>query len=157
LNNAKLLIGDKGYIGQKKYNETQILTLKRVNSKSKDVSITKIELKHLNRRSDIEEIISHLKTDFKLGRNYFKGKIGDIINPILSASASNFKLYARKARLICDRNRFNLLNKTKICHEVSNIYLIKESSQLKRFYPFVLKRKLSDFELYIQAMTQHYS
>jgi IS5 family transposase len=44
----------------------------------------------MKRRSAIEASISHLKRYYRLGRNYLKGKIGDIINPILASIGYNF-------------------------------------------------------------------
>ena len=45
---------------------------------------------NMKRRSAIEASISHLKRYFRMGRNYLKGKIGDIINPILASIGLNF-------------------------------------------------------------------
>jgi transposase, IS5 family len=53
--------------------------------------------KSFRRRAAIEPDISHLKSDFGLGRNYLKGEIGDEINAMLAASAFNFKSWMRKA------------------------------------------------------------
>jgi IS5 family transposase len=50
--------------------------------------------KMLKRRSSIEPIIGHLKQYCRLGRNYLYGKIGDIINPILSAIGLNLRAIA---------------------------------------------------------------
>ena len=43
------------------------------------------------RRATIEPIIGHLKSDFRLARNYLKGFIGDQINLLLAATAWNLK------------------------------------------------------------------
>ena len=48
-------------------------------------------LKLWNRRSAIEPIIGHLKSDHGLGRNYLKGTLGDQINPILAAVGYNIR------------------------------------------------------------------
>ena len=50
---------------------------------------TKLELR---RRSAIEAVISHMKNDGHLGRNYLKGREGDAANAILSAVGHNFRL-----------------------------------------------------------------
>ena len=47
--------------------------------------------KKFRRRAAIEPIIGHLKSDFRLFRNYLKGFIGDEINLLLAASAWNLK------------------------------------------------------------------
>ena len=44
------------------------------------------------RRSAIEPIIGHMKTDGRLGRNYLLGKPGDAINAILSGCGQNLRL-----------------------------------------------------------------
>lgn len=47
--------------------------------------------RELRRRSAIEPIIGHLKTDGHLGRCYLKGRAGDAANVILSAVGHNFR------------------------------------------------------------------
>jgi IS5 family transposase len=91
----KKLAGDKGFRGNKVVDDTEIiLPLNNMDNMEKTERINLIKI--FNRRSDIEEIISHLKNDFRLNKNLLKGIIGDLINPILSAAASNFMHYARK-------------------------------------------------------------
>lgn len=43
------------------------------------------------KRAGIEPTISHLKSDFRLGRNFYKGTVGDTVNILLAAAAYNFK------------------------------------------------------------------
>lgn len=43
------------------------------------------------KRAAIESTIGHLKTDYRLGRNFHKGLFGDAINVMLAAAAYNFK------------------------------------------------------------------
>jgi IS5 family transposase len=45
----------------------------------------------LRRRSAIEPVIGHLKTEGHLGRCYLKGRAGDAANVILSAVGHNFR------------------------------------------------------------------
>ncbi|MBB4383359.1 IS5 family transposase [Bradyrhizobium sp. SBR1B] len=47
--------------------------------------------RELRRRSAIEPIIGHLKTDGHLGRCYLKGHPSDAANVILSADGQNFR------------------------------------------------------------------
>ncbi len=47
--------------------------------------------KWLGRRSAIEPVIGHLKSDCRLSRNYLKGKEGDRTNAILSAAGYNMR------------------------------------------------------------------
>ena len=48
------------------------------------------------RRAGIEPVIGHLKSDFRMGRNYLKGALGDALNVILAASAWNLSLWMRR-------------------------------------------------------------
>jgi len=52
--------------------------------------------KQFKRRAAIEPIIGHLKTDYRLGRNFYKGIFGDNINIMLAAAAFNFKKMMNK-------------------------------------------------------------
>ena len=84
----KILTGDRGYRGQKNYNETKIV-IPSVPLKS-DSRYQKEKKRRLFRqRASIEPIIGHLKTDHRLGRNFYKGLLGDAI--MLAAAAFNFK------------------------------------------------------------------
>ena len=50
-------------------------------------------IKHeLRRRSAIEPVIGHLKTDGHLGRCHLKGREGDAANVILTAVGHNLRL-----------------------------------------------------------------
>ena len=40
----------------------------------------------------LRPVIGHIKNDGRLGRNYLKGKSGDIINARLAAVGYNFRL-----------------------------------------------------------------
>jgi hypothetical protein len=48
------------------------------------------------RRSAIEAIIDHLKSDHRMGRNYLKGSIGDSNNALLAGMGFNFMLLLRE-------------------------------------------------------------
>jgi transposase, IS5 family len=48
--------------------------------------------RELRRRSAIEPVIGHMKTDGHLGRCYLKGRDGDAANAILSAVGYNLRL-----------------------------------------------------------------
>jgi len=52
--------------------------------------------KRFRRRAGIEPIIGHLKSDYRLGRNYLKGIAGDAINLMMAAAAFNFKKLLRQ-------------------------------------------------------------
>nr|EMN20091.1 transposase DDE domain protein [Leptospira santarosai serovar Arenal str. MAVJ 401]EMN20996.1 transposase DDE domain protein [Leptospira santarosai serovar Arenal str. MAVJ 401] len=58
-------------------------------------NMTRWERMWMNRRSAIEPVISHLKYDHNMIRNFLKGKEGDRINAILSAAGFNFSKLIR--------------------------------------------------------------
>ncbi len=81
---------DRGYRGKTRFDETHIVLpkkpLKRDNRYQRDK-----KRKQCRRRAAIEPIIGHLKSDFRLSRNFLKGVIGDEINVLLAATAWNLK------------------------------------------------------------------
>ena len=77
---------DKGYRG---HNAPKPLRIFLSGQKRGVFGRTKLELR---RRSAIEAVISHMKNDGHLGRNYLKGREGDAANAILSAVGHNFRL-----------------------------------------------------------------
>jgi IS5 family transposase len=88
----KFLIGDAGYRGRKYFGETILVT--PINNLDKLTPQNKSQhIKMMNDRSSIEQTISHMKNDSRLGRNELRGICGDQINPLLSAAAHNLKLY----------------------------------------------------------------
>jgi len=56
--------------------------------------------RELRRRSAIEAVIGHCKTDGHLGRNFLKGRHGDQINAVMSAVGYNFRLILKWLRLL---------------------------------------------------------
>ena len=93
---------DRGYRGNIKIGETSILIPKPFSDKRQ----TKYQQKKLRKahtqRAAIEPIIGHLKTDHRLGRNFYKGIVGDNINILLAAAAFNFKRMMNKWKVsIC--------------------------------------------------------
>jgi IS5 family transposase len=59
--------------------------------------------KELRRRSAIEAVIGHCKTDGHLDRNFLKGRLGDQINAVMTADGYNFRLILRWLRyLLCE-------------------------------------------------------
>ena len=81
---------DKGYRGKKYHPEGMEVCLPK---KRKEMSRT--ERKHQRRRNAVESVISHLKWDHSLGRNYLKGREGDEINAMLSGSGYNLRKLMR--------------------------------------------------------------
>ena len=54
--------------------------------------------RELRRRSAIEPVIGHCKTDGHLGRNFLKGRAGDRINAVMSAVGYNLRLILKWLR-----------------------------------------------------------
>ena len=84
------LAGDRGYRGKKEVNGTRILIPDT--PKADDSYYKKRKKRELFcKRAGIEPTISHIKHDFRMGRNFYKGVFGDNINVMLAAAAYNFK------------------------------------------------------------------
>jgi len=87
---AKQAVCDRGYRGKSEVNGTQIIlpgkALKRDTRYQKDK-----KRKQCKRRAAIEPIIGHLKSDYRMARNYLKGALGDHINLLMAACAWNLK------------------------------------------------------------------
>jgi transposase, IS5 family len=88
---AKNVNVDLGYRGHDYDGQAQVNIANRFKKKNKAKSL----LKWLKRRSAIEPIFGHLKSDNRLERNLLKGKDGDHTNAVLAACGFNLrKLYA---------------------------------------------------------------
>ena len=111
----KILAGDRGYRGRKVVNGTQILI---PDSPKPSESRYQRRKKHklFCKRAGIEPTIGHLKADHRLGRNFYKGVVGDAVNILMAAAAYNFKRAMRVLlwllKIISDRqgrNDFSLV------------------------------------------------
>ncbi len=95
---VKQAVCDRGYRGKKKFGDTDIIlpasSVKKDNRYQRDK-----KRKRCSRRAAIEPIIGHLKTDFRLTRNFLKGVVGDSINLLMSACAWNMEKWMREAIL----------------------------------------------------------
>lgn len=104
----KILAGDRGYRGQKKHGDT-IIEIPST-PKARDSRYEKDKKKKLFRkRAGIEPTIGHLKSDYRLGRNFYKGLQGDAINVMLAAAAYNFKRAMRAIWLYIENRIFELI------------------------------------------------
>ena len=87
----KRAIVDRGYRGQTKVGETIIV----IPNPKKDQKLSAykklIKRAQCTSRAAIEPVISHLKFDCRMAKNYLKGEIGDKVNAILAAAAFNFR------------------------------------------------------------------
>ena len=79
---------DLGYTGHNFKEKGKVFTAKSKKTLSND------DKKMQKRRSAIEPIIGHLKNFGRMGRNYLKGVVGDIVNPLISAVGLNLRRIA---------------------------------------------------------------
>jgi IS5 family transposase len=91
-------IGDKGFRGQSHCGQTEVVTPGRGKKNASAYEKRKAR-KRFRRRAAIEPRIGHLKSDFRLDRNFLKGQVGDAINLLLAAAASNLSLWMRQVLL----------------------------------------------------------
>ena len=89
---------DRGFRGRKKVGSTAIVLPESPSPKTTEHFKRKAR-KNFGRRGAIEPIIGHLKSDFRLARNYLKGTIGDAINLLLAAAAFNCRKWINAVRL----------------------------------------------------------
>ena len=92
---AKVAICDRGYRGKRVIDGTEIEIPKKPLKRASAYEKRKVRMR-FRRRAGIEPVIGHLKSDFRLLRNYLKGSVGDSINLMLAAAAYNFKKLMRQ-------------------------------------------------------------
>jgi len=92
---AKVAICDRGYRGKCVIEGTRIEIPRKPRKRASAYEKRKAR-KPFRRRAGIEPVIGHLKSDFRLLRNYLKGSVGDSINLMLAAAAYNFKKLMRQ-------------------------------------------------------------
>lgn len=56
--------------------------------------------RELRRRSAVEPVIGHLKSEHRMGRNYLWHRQGDAINAVLAAAGYNFRRLIQWLRLL---------------------------------------------------------
>jgi IS5 family transposase len=86
---------DRGYRGNTQIGTTKIQLPKPFTKKQSNYEKNRLKKAH-KRRAAIEPVIGHLKTDHRLGRNFYKGIVGDNINILLAATAFNLKRMMNK-------------------------------------------------------------
>ena len=92
----KKAIVDRGYKGQDRIGLTEVVM---PNARKKESYYLKKQREARCRsRAGIEGLISHLKLDHRMLRNYLKGTAGDQINTLLAASAYNMMKWMRMKR-----------------------------------------------------------
>jgi IS5 family transposase len=85
---------DKGYRGHKTANP------RRVFISGQKRGVFGVIKRELRRRSAIEPVIGHMKTDGHLGRCHLKGRDGDAANVVLSAAGHNLRLVLAWLRML---------------------------------------------------------
>lgn len=85
---------DKGYQGHDYPNKFKVY------KSGQKRGITPTIRKELRRRSAIEAVIGHMKSDGRLDRNFLKGRDGDKINAILVGAGYNYRLVLKWLRLL---------------------------------------------------------
>jgi IS5 family transposase len=98
LNQVEKLIGrkpkvgvvDRGYRGKKQVEGVKIIIPKQLPKSSTRYQIQKIR-KLFRARAGIEPVISHLKHDHRMSRNYLLDPEGDKINTVLAAAGFNLR------------------------------------------------------------------
>jgi len=92
----KKAIVDRGYKGQDRIGATEVVM---PNTRKKESYYLKKQREARCRsRAGIEGLISHLKLDHRMLRNYLKGTVGDQINTLLAATAYNMMKWMRIKR-----------------------------------------------------------
>ena len=81
---------DRGYRGQTESGPTKVV-IPEVPKKNATYYQKKKAHKLFCKRAGIEPINGHLKSDHRMGRNFYKGIFGDMLNAKLAAAAFNFK------------------------------------------------------------------
>lgn len=87
---VKRAVVDRGYRGKSEVNGAEIILPKKPLKKDNRYQRDK-KRKRCRRRAAIEPIIGHLKSDYRLSRNFLKGIVGDEINLLLAATAWNLR------------------------------------------------------------------
>ncbi len=105
------LVYDRGGKGKKQIGDTIISTpdyrpLKRDTPYQK-----RKKRRKFRRRAAIEPVIGHLKTDFRMGRNYLHGKESPQINAFLAATGWNLKKMMEKLKAKLEKLLWLLLQK----------------------------------------------
>jgi IS5 family transposase len=94
---AKAIV-DRGYRGVREVGGTQILVPGKAPA-GQSPNQRQAMRQRFRRRCAIEPTIAHLKSDFRLARNYLRGFAGDSLNLLLAAAAWNFRKWLRFWRL----------------------------------------------------------
>jgi len=92
------IVADAGYRG---HNAPKGQGLSVVTSGEKRGVTVKFK-RELRRRSAVQPVIDHLKSDHRMDRSFLKGRNGDAANALLAAIGYNFRLLIARIALLWD-------------------------------------------------------
>jgi IS5 family transposase len=95
-NTIERILGDKGYRGHNAPPDYKF----RVFTSGQKRRVTPKIKRELRRRSAVEPVIGHLKSEHRMGRNYLWHRHGDAINAVLAAVGYNFRRLIKWLRLL---------------------------------------------------------
>ena len=98
-NTIKRIFADKGYRGHNAPPDYKF----RVFTSGQKRRVTPKVKREMRRRSAVEPVIGHLKSEHRMGRNYLWHRQGDAINAVLAAVGYNFRLLLRWLKLLLFR------------------------------------------------------
>lgn len=98
-NTIKRAFADKGYRGHNAPPDYKF----RVFIAGQKRRVTPKIKREMRRRSAVEPVIGHVKSEHRMGRNYLWHRQGDAINAVLAAAGYNFRLLIRWLRLLLFR------------------------------------------------------
>ena len=81
------IVADRGYRGHKAPPDQRF----KVYISGQRRGVTDAIKRDLRRRSAVEPVIGHVKTEHRMGRNFLKGRHGDAANAVLAAAGYNFR------------------------------------------------------------------
>ena len=93
------IIADAGYRGHKAPPAYRL----KVYTQGQKRGVTQQIKRELKRRSAVEPVIGHLKSDHRMDRNFLAGRAGDATNAVLAAVGYNFRLLLRWLALLWAR------------------------------------------------------
>jgi transposase, IS5 family len=95
-NTIERILADKGYRGHNAPPDYKF----RVFTSGQKRRVTPKIRRELRRRSAVEPVIGHLKSEHRMGRNYLWYRQGDAINAVLAAAGYNFRRLIRWLELL---------------------------------------------------------
>ncbi len=95
-NTIERILADKGYRGHNAPPDYKF----RVFTSGQKRRMTPQIKRELRRRSAVEPVIGHLKSEHRMGRNYLWHRQGDANNAVLAAAGYNFRRLIRWLELL---------------------------------------------------------